>query len=100
MTMRMAGFVRVKRFSTKNEYGICFRLSVIALGFFLLGGGLLFGQADTGSITGTVTDTSGAVVPGVKVTIVAIATGQQRTLTTDDAGRYSSGPLRPGSYRV
>jgi hypothetical protein len=73
---------------------------VIALALFLLGGGRLFSQVDTGSITGTVTDTTGAVVPGVKVTIAAVATNQQRTLTTDSAGRYSSGPLRPGEYKV
>jgi hypothetical protein len=67
---------------------------------FLLGGGMLVSQVNMGSISGTVTDTTGAVVPGVKVTIVAVATNQLRTLTTDSVGRYSSGPLRPGEYRV
>ena len=43
---------------------------------------------------------SGAVVPGVKISIVAVATNQTEQITSDGAGRYSSGPLRPGQYRV
>ncbi len=78
----------------------CLRLGVLALCLFLLGEHRSFSQVDTGSIAGTITDPSGAVVPGAKVTIVAVATNQQRTLTTDDSGRYSSGPLRPAEYRV
>ena len=84
----------------RKDDKIWFRLGVVALCFLLLGGGRLFGQADTGSITGTVTDASGAVVPSVKVTIVSVATNQRQDFTTDRAGRYSSGPLRPGEYRV
>ncbi len=83
----------------KSRMG-CLRLGVLALCLFLLGEQRSFSQADTGSITGTITDPSGAVVPGAKVTIIALATNQQRTLTTDDSGRYSSGPLPPAEYRV
>jgi hypothetical protein len=93
-------FLLKRASSTQQNHEFWLKLTVIALGLLLLSGGKLFCQADTGSISGTITDTSGAVVPGVKVTIVAIATGQQRTLTTDNAGRYSSGPLRPGQYKV
>jgi hypothetical protein len=102
MKIRIANLpVILKRtLSTKNDFKIWFRLSVIALSLCLLGGGRLFSQTDTGSIAGTVTDATGAVVPGVKVTVVAVATNQKRTLTTDSAGRYSSGPLRPTEYRV
>ena len=89
-----------RTFSGRNEGEIWCRLGVLALCLLLLGGGKLFSQADTGSITGTVTDASGAVVPGVKVSIVAAATNQRQDVTTDGAGRYSSGPLRPGEYRV
>lgn len=79
---------------------VCLRLGVLVLCFFLLGEQRSFSQVDTGNITGTVADPSGAVVPGAKVTIVAVATNQQRTITTDGSGRYSSGPLRPGEYQV
>ena len=82
-----------------NRMG-CIRLGVLALCLFLLGEQRSLSQVDTGNITGTITDPSGAVVPGAKVTIVAVATNQQRTLTTDDSGRYSSGPLRPAEYRL
>ena len=64
-----------------------------------LGAGKLRGQ-DTGTITGTVTDASGAVVAAAKVGIVAIGTNASRSLITDSMGRYSSGPLPVGAYRV
>ncbi len=50
-------------------------------------GQLLFGQA-TGSISGTVTDTTGSAVPGAKVTVTVPATGLTRSSTTNDAGEY------------
>jgi hypothetical protein len=56
--------------------------------------------ASTGSITGTVTDPSGAVVAGAKVTISNSATGQVITTTTLSTGAYASGALTPGDYRV
>ncbi|HUB32634.1 MAG TPA: carboxypeptidase-like regulatory domain-containing protein, partial [Bryobacteraceae bacterium] len=65
----------------------------------LLCSGNLFSQ-DTGTIIGTVTDASGAVVPTATVTIVATETNSRRVVITDAAGRYSSGPLAVGSYRV
>jgi hypothetical protein len=99
MKTRIANLAVVSS-STKNDYKNWFMLSVIALSLFFLGGTTSVGQTDTGSIAGTVTDPSGAVVPGVKVTIVAVATNQQRILTTDTGGRYSSGPLRPAEYKV
>lgn len=54
----------------------------------------------TGSIVGTVTDPSGAVVSGAKVTIANIATGQANELTTNLSGAYNSGALAPGQYKV
>ena len=54
----------------------------------------------TGSIVGTVTDQSGAVVSGAKVGITNQATGQTIDVTTNSSGYFSSGPLSPGSYKV
>jgi hypothetical protein len=54
----------------------------------------------TGSIVGSVTDPSGAIVSGAKVTIIGISTGQTIELTTNSAGAYNSGPLSPGTYKV
>ncbi len=57
-------------------------------------------QTATGSIIGTVTDPSGAVVPGVAVTIRSVSTGATRTLATTNAGTYSATALAPGQYTV
>ena len=54
----------------------------------------------TGSLVGTVTDPSGAVVNGAKVTITNAATGQAINATSNQSGTYNSGALTPGNYRV
>src|ERR1700722_12827771 len=86
--------------STINNYKIFLRLGALSLCIFLLCAGRLFGQVDTGSITGTLTDSSGAVVPGVKVTITDVATDRGAVISTDTSGHYASGPLRPGEYKI
>ncbi|CAN5663468.1 hypothetical protein BH10ACI4_BH10ACI4_26580 [soil metagenome] len=62
-----------------------------------------FGQAisvNGGSIQGTITDPTGAVVPGATISIVASDTAVIKNLTADSAGYYSVGPLNPGAYTV
>ncbi len=54
----------------------------------------------TGSIQGTVTDSSGAVVAGAKVIISNKQTGQMLTASTTSSGAYTSGALTPGDYTV
>ena len=54
----------------------------------------------TGSIQGVVTDPSGAVLRGAKVTILNKANGQSVSAVTNDAGAYVSGALAPGLYEV
>ncbi len=53
-----------------------------------------------GSIQGTITDASGAAVPGAAVIIASPETGLTRNLKTDGAGYYSVGPLTPGDYHI
>ncbi|HXM97951.1 MAG TPA: carboxypeptidase regulatory-like domain-containing protein [Candidatus Dormibacteraeota bacterium] len=62
----------------------------------------LFAQATvgTGSIVGTVSDPSGAVVAGAQVTIRNAATGQVIELTTNSSGSFNSGALIPGNYKT
>lgn len=64
--------------------------------------GLLFSQStvSTGSIEGTVTDSSGAAVPNAKVIITGIGTGSVKTLTTNASGFYNSGSITPGNYKI
>ena len=62
-----------------------------------------FGQGvniTNGSINGQVTDSSGAVLPGVTVTATNADTGQTRSAVTDSKGEYSLNLLPPGRYRV
>jgi hypothetical protein len=59
----------------------------------------LFGQS-TGAIQGTVLDSSSSAVANASITIKDQNTGQERTLSTDSAGLYSSPSLPVGSYRV
>jgi hypothetical protein len=54
----------------------------------------------TGTITGTVSDTSGGAVPNVTVVITDDDTGVARTITTNGAGEYTSPFLQPGHYEV
>src|SRR5713226_8554832 len=75
-------------------------LALIAL--FLVSASLLLAQTtlSTGSISGTVTDPTGAVVDGARIVITNTGTGQALNLTSNSAGAFSSGPLDPGSYKV
>jgi len=59
-----------------------------------------FGQETSGSIYGTVTDSSGAVVPGVAVTATNVLKSASRTTKADAAGNYSILVLDPGDYNV
>jgi len=54
----------------------------------------------TGSIQGTVSDQSGAVVPNANVTVSSEATGRSIKLVTTGSGTYASGALIPGEYVV
>lgn len=76
-------------------------LSALAMAF-LLSSILLMAQTtiSTGSIQGTVTDPSGAVVSGAKVSITNRATGGVGVGRTNSAGAYTSGALIPGNYVV
>jgi len=57
-------------------------------------------QAVSATVLGTVTDTSGAVVPAAKVVITETKTGFTRTAQTNDSGYYVIADVPPGSYDV
>jgi Carboxypeptidase regulatory-like domain len=57
-------------------------------------------QAVTGTILGTVADTTGAVLPGVSVTVKHTETGFTRTLTSDANGEYTAASVPTGTYTV
>ncbi|HEV8485888.1 MAG TPA: carboxypeptidase regulatory-like domain-containing protein, partial [Blastocatellia bacterium] len=57
-------------------------------------------QTVTGSIAGTIVDSSGAAIVGAKVTLLNEATRAARTITTDDTGRFSVAAVQPGGYTI
>src|SRR4030088_2942755 len=57
-------------------------------------------QTITGSVNGTVTDPSGAIIEGAKVTATSVETNQSSTTATNNAGVYSIRFLQVGHYRV
>ena len=60
----------------------------------------LFGQVDRATLTGTVTDATGAVIPGAKIEVTAQATGSHREVATSESGSYTVSALPIGSYAV
>ncbi|HYO76890.1 MAG TPA: TonB-dependent receptor, partial [Thermoanaerobaculia bacterium] len=76
------------------------RGTLVLLFVCLLIPGLLFAQSSTGSISGTITDDSGAALPGVTVTATSVATGATRTAVTNETGYYEVALLPPADYNV
>ena len=75
-------------------------LLVLAVGFALLATSTHAQTAGEGAITGTVTDSSGAVVPNATVTAHNVATGVDTTRVTSSAGVYQISPIIIGTYSV
>lgn len=66
----------------------------------LVGAGVVFGQSGVGTILGTVTDASGAVIANATVEVTNTATNVTQKTQTTSAGTYNVPYLRPGIYRV
>src|SRR5579864_4651459 len=73
--------------------------SGLAMLFVLLAQSGLYAQS-TGTVTGTVYDQAGAVVPNASVELVNDGTGDTRKSTTNSAGYFSFGTVQPGGYTV
>ena len=73
------------------------KLIVLCACIACLSAGTAWGQAmNSAQVTGTVTDSSGAVIPGVTVTANDLDRNTERVVTTNDAGVFDTGPLSPG----
>ncbi len=86
-------------------HSVVSKLKVFAFGLALLslmalGSGLAFGQAVSGNIVGTVTDSSGAAVVNADVTATNVGTGVSTAARTNGTGGYRFDNLPAGSYRI
>ncbi len=78
---------------------VCLLGAMLAL--FPMYQGAVFAQStNTGSINGTVVDSSGAAVPGATITITDLATKDQRTLTSNAEGRFTVPFLKPDNFEI
>src|SRR5438876_6787648 len=59
-----------------------------------------YAQSTTATLSGTVVDQDGALVPGANVTVINAATGQQRQATTSDGGNFAVPLLPPATYTI
>lgn len=78
-------------------------LSLMTFAFVLCFGisGIVSAQEETSAtITGQVTDSTGAVVANANVVVTNTSTGQQRTVQTNNEGLYNVFPLNPGTYTI
>jgi outer membrane receptor protein involved in Fe transport len=62
--------------------------------------GAAFAQSDTGRIEGLVIDSTGLVLPGATITVRNLATGVEQVVVSDEGGRYTVTPVRPGNYHI
>src|SRR5579884_4228777 len=94
--LRSLLYSRKKPTDMKSSSMRLFLGGILALGL-VCGAGA---QNITATLTGTVTDPSGALVPAATVTVHNNATGQERTATTDATGVYTLAQLPAGDYTV
>src|SRR5258708_5627191 len=78
------------------SYGVLATLSFL----FLLAPRYAHGQVDEGSITGTILDTTGAVVPNAQVTLLNTDQGIPSETKSSASGGYTFSPVRAGHYTI
>ena len=67
----------------------------------MFGSGVCFGQStNAGDIRGTVTDSSGALIPGVTVSVLNVDTGISKDFVTNQDGLYDTSSIVAGNYRI
>jgi hypothetical protein len=84
--------------------GLSRTLAAFAIFVALVGSTLVPVQTDAqvagATLSGTITDSSGAIIPGAQATITNVATGVSRVVTTTTDGFYTAPNLLPGSYDI
>jgi Carboxypeptidase regulatory-like domain/TonB-dependent Receptor Plug Domain/TonB dependent receptor len=92
---------RTLRFSTcMRLFGMVVVAVLLPTTLLLVRPTALKAQGGTGSINGTVRDTSGAVIPNATVDLTNVETGAKRTTLSNDTGNYALVQLPPGRYTL
>ncbi len=73
---------------------------LVVISFLALAGSLLQAQVITGSLTGTVVDASGGIVPGAVATLLSDATKETRSATVNASGTFIFSAVQPGRYTL
>src|SRR2546426_557784 len=89
----------VKAFQQRDR-GVFSTLLIFAMVFLILSGTQTYAQVVGATLSGTVSDASGAAVPNAQVSIKNTATGVSREISADSVGFYTAPNLLPGSYDV
>jgi len=89
-------------FSLLPEAGMLRRMLLLTsmFGLLMLGVNPLSAQIDTGGITGTATDSTGAIVSGATITLTNDGTGVVLSTKSTSSGTYSLNAIRPGTYTL
>src|ERR1035438_1290287 len=101
-TLKLGGFMT----NSKGSKPAARRLSgtlvvpLLLFMFFFIGTRQGSSQVLYGSMVGTVTDSTGALVPGAAVTVTQAQTGETRSATTNDSGDYTVSTVPAGTYSV
>jgi hypothetical protein len=83
-------------FSAVSRSAACVILILLTTGIFLTAQNVVL----TGSLSGRVTDPSGAVIPGASIVVRNLATGLEQTAETNRAGLYQLPVVMPGNYSI
>lgn len=83
-----------------DKHFLLWTLAAAVMSVLMLSVSPSYCQVVTATVVGTVKDTSGAVIPRVRVTATDTATGISRSTTTDASGNYRISQLQPGTYSV
>ena len=86
----------MRSMTAKSLRNLIIQTAVVLVGF----GVSAYGQGSSGSLTGQVSDPSGAALVGATVTLTNLGTNYQQTEATDRAGVYLIQPVEPGNYAL
>jgi len=87
------------RYTTGLRLAFC-KVTFLCLALVLFSSQIAFGQVDAGSITGTVTDPTGAIIPDAQVSLLNTDQGITLQTRTGSSGVYTFAPVRIGHYTL